>query len=299
MLDRRRSYEPRRTCLQDWRSFWQSLGAKPWNGFLMLWHGQVSSFKIMCPPMSLREDNSLAGQSQNVIVRVVCRSLWGEPAPTRYRHRQNLIDLSCQWYLARLSWQNFAGIGYHEMQDESLTFDHHWMPHRIVVEGWAVCLQTCALLFLSTKVGDNTCSDDEEMAREEKEQASDVDGDPGDGISCALQKEYFAKLKVTNSSLLHPSGADRSQVADSTFNLHISNQGGVLPHSHAATLNTLLFGAKRWILIDPLDYGENEDALKVVWILSTATAATKAVVRPGILWDTRLLLGDGCIWCSR
>eukprot|EP00971_Amphidinium_carterae_P122576 2426831-Amphidinium_carterae.1 len=70
--------------------------------------------------------------------------------------------------------------------------------------------------------------------------------DLDDGEAPQLQKEYFSKLKV-NNSLLQP----QHEATSNTFNLHISNKGGALPHSHAATLNVLLHGAKRWLLVDP------------------------------------------------
>merc|ERR1712232_361360 len=34
--------------------------------------------------------------------------------------------------------------------------------------------------------------------------------------------------------------------------------GGAIPHSHKTTLNTCMYGAKRWILVNPMDYPSPE-----------------------------------------
>ena len=45
------------------------------------------------------------------------------------------------------------------------------------------------------------------------------------------------------------------------FNLHFSNNGGTLPHSHKSATNILFQGRKRWILVDPMAYGKCEDQI--------------------------------------
>jgi len=46
-----------------------------------------------------------------------------------------------------------------------------------------------------------------------------------------------------------------------TFNVHISNRGGALPHSHSQAVNILHQGRKRWIIVRPSDYGICEDQI--------------------------------------
>lgn len=78
-----------------------------------------------------------------------------------------------------------------------------------------------------------------------------------------LQQQYFRKLHH-NKLLQHQ---DRifpkpPKNVEATFNLHVSNQGGALPHSHGATINALLYGAKRWFLKDPRTFKSRERQLK-------------------------------------
>jgi len=46
-----------------------------------------------------------------------------------------------------------------------------------------------------------------------------------------------------------------------TFNVHISNRGGALPHSHSQAVNILHQGRKRWIIVRASDYGICEDQI--------------------------------------
>lgn len=46
-----------------------------------------------------------------------------------------------------------------------------------------------------------------------------------------------------------------------TYNLHISNRGGALPHSHSQAINILHQGAKRWILVNSRAYNKCEDQI--------------------------------------
>lgn len=64
----------------------------------------------------------------------------------------------------------------------------------------------------------------------------------------SLQRQYFQKLRERNV-LQH---ANASRMEPSFFNLHLSNQGGAMPHFHSAVINVLFQGSKKWILIDPL-----------------------------------------------
>jgi hypothetical protein len=86
--------------------------------------------------------------------------------------------------------------------------------------------------------------------------------DPPKERRLGLKQEYFHKIK--NKTFLRNFGPaegpmsnlcqDLEKESDGSFNLHLSNQGGAVPHSHAATLNVCVQGAKRWIMVDPLDY---------------------------------------------
>jgi len=64
----------------------------------------------------------------------------------------------------------------------------------------------------------------------------------------SLQRFYFAKLRQSNM-LQH---TNTSIMEPSFFNLHVSNQGGAMPHLHDAVMNVLFQGTKKWILFDPL-----------------------------------------------
>eukprot|EP00747_Dinoflagellata_sp_TGD_P179371 gnl/TRDRNA2_/TRDRNA2_30079_c0_seq1.p1 gnl/TRDRNA2_/TRDRNA2_30079_c0~~gnl/TRDRNA2_/TRDRNA2_30079_c0_seq1.p1 ORF type:complete len:374 (-),score=29.62 gnl/TRDRNA2_/TRDRNA2_30079_c0_seq1:28-1149(-) len=73
-----------------------------------------------------------------------------------------------------------------------------------------------------------------------------------------LKKDFFAKFR--NSTFLqHENLRDKRFIHRTSFNLHLSNQGGAIPHSHQSTLNVLLHGAKRWIMVNPMDYRSDAD----------------------------------------
>lgn len=65
-----------------------------------------------------------------------------------------------------------------------------------------------------------------------------------------------------------------------TFNLHMSNQGGAIPHSHRSTLNTLMFGKKRWIMINPLDYPSDLARVAVEQFLRASTQRSPSINAP-------------------
>merc|ERR1712039_989403 len=67
------------------------------------------------------------------------------------------------------------------------------------------------------------------------------------------QQEYLHLLNGDNF-LYSEHGKRKVNIGTSTFNLHLSNQGGAIPHSHHATFNLCFQGVKRWVLIDPMDY---------------------------------------------
>lgn len=66
-----------------------------------------------------------------------------------------------------------------------------------------------------------------------------------------FQRQFLLKMK--NDSFLNFNGTHFDSL-DSSFNLHVSHQGGSLPHSHAPTMNMLFHGSKRWIMVDPMEY---------------------------------------------
>merc|ERR1719356_277079 len=55
---------------------------------------------------------------------------------------------------------------------------------------------------------------------------------------------------------------EKPKTLHGSFNLHLSNRGGAIPHSHTTTLNVLFEGAKRWLLVNPLDYPTTEARTK-------------------------------------
>lgn len=84
-----------------------------------------------------------------------------------------------------------------------------------------------------------------------------------------LQRSYFDKLRTANVFInMSKSGRYKH------FNLHLSNQGGTVPHSHSPTLNMCMFGAKRWIMVDPLYYKEGQqhemEKIRCQYILETS-----------------------------
>jgi len=81
----------------------------------------------------------------------------------------------------------------------------------------------------------------------EKYEFDVLQSEPAEPQNWMYQQTYFQKLRSTNTFLNSSHGSD-------TFNLHVSNQGGALPHSHSPTLNLCMYGAKRWIMVDPFEY---------------------------------------------
>lgn len=83
-----------------------------------------------------------------------------------------------------------------------------------------------------------------------------------------LQQTYFRKLREPRSPNVFLNTANESD----GFNLHLSNQGGALPHSHHSTLNVCMYGAKRWILVNPFDYTSSSarEAFEMMTIVGDA-----------------------------
>merc|ERR1712232_690054 len=70
-----------------------------------------------------------------------------------------------------------------------------------------------------------------------------------------LTKDYFNKLQ--NRSFLRWGNESLLPSKRSTFNLHLSNQGGAIPHSHHTTLNICMYGAKRWLIVNASDFPDD------------------------------------------